>query len=62
MVKYCFSVLTSFKPKCIVTQCGADGLNGDPVGQCNLTLKTIGECINKVIQSDLPTLFLGGGN
>ncbi|XP_018565278.1 histone deacetylase 8-like [Anoplophora glabripennis] len=55
------SVLMSFKPKCIVMQCGADGLNGDRIGQCNLTLKTIGECVDKVLKSDLPTLFLGGG-
>ncbi|KAJ8922638.1 hypothetical protein NQ315_007670 [Exocentrus adspersus] len=55
------SVLTSFKPKCIVVQCGADGLSGDPVGECNLTLKTIGECTERVLKSDLPILFVGGG-
>ncbi|XP_060532176.1 histone deacetylase 8-like [Cylas formicarius] len=54
-------VLDSFKPSLIVVQCGADGLNGDPIGQCNLTIKSLGRCVDTVLKSQLPALFLGGG-
>lgn len=61
LVNIYFRVLKSFKPKAFVVQCGADGINGDPVGQCNLTLKGFGSCIKTILDCDLPTLFLGGG-
>ncbi|XP_066252239.1 histone deacetylase 8-like isoform X1 [Euwallacea similis] len=54
-------VLDSFKPNAIVLQCGADGLNGDHVGECNLTLKGLGNCVKSVLNCNLPTLLLGGG-
>ncbi|VEN41453.1 unnamed protein product [Callosobruchus maculatus] len=54
-------VLASFPAKAIVVQCGADGLNGDPIGRCNLTLETYGDCVKEILKCDLPTLFLGGG-
>ncbi|XP_030750764.1 histone deacetylase 8-like isoform X2 [Sitophilus oryzae] len=54
-------VIENFKAEALVVQCGGDGLIEDPLGQCNLTLKGLGECINKILKSDLPTLFLGGG-
>ncbi|KAL1509325.1 hypothetical protein ABEB36_004087 [Hypothenemus hampei] len=53
-------VISKFKPDVLIVQCGADGLNGDSVGECNLTLRGIGECIEKVLACTLPTLFLGG--
>ncbi|KAJ8949831.1 hypothetical protein NQ318_000530 [Aromia moschata] len=56
------SVISAFIPNSIVVQCGADGLNGDPIGESNLTLKTIGECVERIMKCDLPTLYLGGGN
>lgn len=43
-------------------QCGGDVLMGDPIGQCNVTLETMGECIKEILKSKIPTLFLGGGN
>lgn len=45
----------------VVLQCGADGLNGDEVGQCNLTLKGFDYCVKTVLEWELPALFLGGG-
>ncbi|CAG9761970.1 unnamed protein product [Ceutorhynchus assimilis] len=54
-------VCESYKPQAVVVQCGADGLNGDPVGQCNLTLKGFDGCIQAILACDLPRLFLGGG-
>lgn len=52
----------SYNPKCIVVQCGADSLIGDPIGGFNLTLKSLAECVKTVIKWEKPTLFLGGGN
>lgn len=45
----------------MVIQCGTDALNGDPIGQCNLTSESFRQSICEIIKSDLPTLFLGGG-
>lgn len=42
-------------------QCGADGIKGDPLGQTNLTPKSIAECVKKIQKLDLPSLYLGGG-
>ncbi|GLV35263.1 Histone deacetylase 1 [Carabus blaptoides fortunei] len=50
-----------FQPHAIVVQCGADGLRGDPIGQCNLTPKSVGTCVEHILNLQLPTLFLGGG-
>lgn len=54
-------IVESYQPSAIVVQCGADGLNGDPVGECNLTLETFGVCLREILGNDLPTLVLGGG-
>ncbi|XP_048526785.1 histone deacetylase 8-like isoform X3 [Dendroctonus ponderosae] len=53
-------VFETFKPLAVVMQCGSDGLNGDEIGQCNLTLKGFDCCVKTVLEWDLPTLFLGG--
>lgn len=54
-------ILQSYRPDCLVVQCGADCLSQDPLGGFNLTLKGLGKCISKILESDLPILFLGGG-
>lgn len=55
-------VNSSYNPRCIVVQCGADSLIGDPIGGFNLTPKSLAECVKTVMKWDKPTLFLGGGN
>lgn len=55
-------VNSSFSPNCIVVQCGADGLVGDPIGGFNLTPKAFAECVKNIMKWEKPTLFLGGGN
>lgn len=55
-------VNNSYSPKCIVVQCGADGLVGDPIGGFNLTPKALAECVKNVMKWEKPILFLGGGN
>uniref|UniRef100_A0A2S2PC45 Histone deacetylase n=1 Tax=Schizaphis graminum TaxID=13262 RepID=A0A2S2PC45_SCHGA len=54
-------VNSSYNPKCIVVQCGADSLVGDPIGGFNLTPKALAECVKNVMKWEKPTLFLGGG-
>ncbi|XP_076273365.1 histone deacetylase 8-like isoform X2 [Rhynchophorus ferrugineus] len=54
-------IVQNFKPDVFVVQCGADGLNGDTLGQCNLTLKGIGECVNQILGCNKPIMLLGGG-
>lgn len=50
-----------FEPLVLVVQCGADALNGDPVGECNLITETYGGCVKRILQYNLPTVLLGGG-
>ena len=52
----------AFSADAIVVQCGADGLSGDPLGSGNLTEQGLGGCVSKILELNLPTLFLGGGN
>ena len=54
-------IIYAFRPEAIVVQCGADSLSLDPLGGFNLTLNGLGQCVSKVLGSDLPTLVLGGG-
>lgn len=56
-----FSILKSYQPDAFVVQCGADGIKGDPIGQSNLTPKVFGHCVNMILATNLPSLFLGGG-
>jgi len=55
------SINTIFKPDCIVLQCGADCLSGDPMGGFNLTPDSITACVDDVLAVDVPVLLLGGG-
>ncbi|XP_035703317.1 histone deacetylase 8 isoform X2 [Folsomia candida] len=45
----------------IVVQCGCDCLSGDPLGNFNLTEKSLTHCVKTILQANLPTIFLGGG-
>ena len=36
-------------------------LSGDPVGSFSLTLRGVGRCVTFVLQWDIPTMLLGGG-
>ena len=51
----------AFAADAVVVQCGADSLSGDPLGSGNLTGKGLGACVSKILELNLPTLFLGGG-
>ena len=50
-----------FEPEVIVVQCGADGLHGDPMQSFNLTIQGLGNCVAFILNWQLPTLLLGGG-
>lgn len=50
-----------YKPDCLVVQCGADSLSGDPLGGFNLSLDGIGYCVNSLLNWELPAVLLGGG-
>jgi acetoin utilization deacetylase AcuC-like enzyme len=54
-------VVTAFKPDCVVLQCGADGLAGDPLGGWNLTLSAYRYCLEKLSGFNVPLMVLGGG-
>ena len=51
----------AFRADAVVVQCGVDLLGSDPLGMGNLTEKSLGDCITRILQLNLPTLFLGGG-
>ena len=50
-----------YQPECVLLQCGADMLSGDPLGEFSLTPLGAGRCISYVLHWKLPTLLLGGG-
>ena len=50
-----------FEPEVVVVQCGADGLHGDPMQSFNLTIQGLGNCVAFILNWQLPTLLLGGG-
>eukprot|EP01064_Diplonema_japonicum_P016767 TRINITY_DN2479_c0_g2_i1.p1 TRINITY_DN2479_c0_g2~~TRINITY_DN2479_c0_g2_i1.p1 ORF type:complete len:440 (+),score=67.12 TRINITY_DN2479_c0_g2_i1:46-1320(+) len=50
-----------FKPDAVVVVCGADCLQGDPVGELNLSVPCMLQCMSYVRNWNLPTLLLGGG-
>ncbi|EFP09707.1 hypothetical protein GCK72_025252 [Caenorhabditis remanei] len=54
-------VIERFEPAAIVLQCGADSLNGDPLGRFNMTLKGHGECVRFLRSFNIPMMLLGGG-
>lgn len=50
-----------FDSQVIICQCGADGLNGDPMQAFNLTIKGYSECVKYLISMKKPLILLGGG-
>ena len=48
------TVMTYYRPKCIVLQCGADSLGGDRLGCFNLSIKGHGKCVSFVMEQNLP--------
>ncbi|CAG7834437.1 unnamed protein product [Allacma fusca] len=55
------SIVDVFHADAVIVQCGVDFISGDPVGKGNLTEKGLGQCVARVMELKLPTLFLGGG-
>ncbi|KAI3660938.1 hypothetical protein MP638_004714 [Amoeboaphelidium occidentale] len=51
----------SYRPSCIVLQCGADSLGGDKLGCFNLSIKGHGACVDFTSKFGIPMLVLGGG-
>lgn len=54
-------VYRAFNPKAVVLQLGADTIAGDPMCSFNMTPVGIGKCLKYVLQWQLATLILGGG-
>lgn len=54
-------VFEVFNPEAIVLQCGADTIRGDPIGEFNVTPVAIRDCLQQVLDKNLPTMVLGGG-
>lgn len=54
-------IVQKYQPQCIVVQCGADSIAGDPLGGFNLTPVALGRCLKLLLGLELPTLVLGGG-
>uniref|UniRef100_G1P4P8 Histone deacetylase 8 n=1 Tax=Myotis lucifugus TaxID=59463 RepID=G1P4P8_MYOLU len=54
-------VYMAFNPKAVVLQLGADTIAGDPMCSFNMTPVGIGRCLKYILQWQLATLILGGG-
>lgn len=54
-------VYIAFNPKAVVLQLGADTIAGDPMCSFNMTPVGIGKCLKYILQWQLATLILGGG-
>jgi len=54
-------IVRRFRPDAIVVQCGADCLAQDPLGAFNLSLVGTAPAVRAILETDRPTLFLGGG-
>lgn len=54
-------VYAAFNPDAVVMQLGADTIAGDPMCSFNMTPKGVGKCLKYVLQWQLATLVLGGG-
>lgn len=54
-------VMEFYRPTAVVLQCGADSLQGDRIGNFNLSLDAHSQCVRFVSSYNLPTLVLGGG-
>ncbi|KIY49909.1 Arginase/deacetylase [Fistulina hepatica ATCC 64428] len=55
-------VKDTFGPDFVIVQCGVDGLAGDPWRTFNMSLGSLGWCIDRVVNTwHVKTLLLGGG-
>ena len=54
-------LMATYSPDCLVLQCGADSLVGDPLGGFNLTPAAITGCVKEMMSHGIPLLVLGGG-
>ena len=54
-------VKEAYEPNVVVCQCGADGLSEDPMASFNLTLQGINQCVQHLINWNLPLMLVGGG-
>lgn len=54
-------VYAVFNPDAVVLQLGADTIAGDPMCSFNMTPEGVGKCLKYVLQWQLATLVLGGG-
>lgn len=54
-------VYAAFNPNAVVLQLGADTIAGDPMCSFNMTPEGVGKCLKYVLQWQLATLVLGGG-
>lgn len=54
-------VYAAFNPEAVVLQLGADTIAGDPMCSFNMTPEGVGKCLKYVLQWQLATLVLGGG-
>lgn len=54
-------VYAAFNPDAVVLQLGADTIAGDPMCSFNMTPEGVGKCLKYVLQWQLATLVLGGG-
>lgn len=54
-------VYAAFNPEAVVLQLGADTIAGDPMCSFNMTPEGVGRCLKYVLQWQLATLVLGGG-
>lgn len=55
------SIITIYKPECIVCQCGADSLAHDRLGVFNLSSKGHASCVEYIKSFNIPLMLLGGG-
>lgn len=55
------NLITNYKPQVLVVQCGADGLSGDRMNSFNLTLDSYEQSIKRILATNIPVIFLGGG-
>uniref|UniRef100_A0A3Q2UMF6 Histone deacetylase 8 n=1 Tax=Fundulus heteroclitus TaxID=8078 RepID=A0A3Q2UMF6_FUNHE len=54
-------VRSQFNPEAVLMQLGADTMAGDPMCSFNMTPVGVAQCLQHVLQWQLPALLLGGG-
>jgi acetoin utilization deacetylase AcuC-like enzyme len=54
-------VISKFRPDAIWMQCGADSLQGDPIGAFNLSIQAHSGALRHILSKNIPVIFSGGG-